>query len=138
MAELVLRTGVNPDDPAERVLVLTVDPAGSAGERAVVALGERGYEGDEVLYLVQTDGWAEHHLNDGVLTVDVVVHPAVLTSLAVDPTDFPDRSTTDPTAVLVLRVSTETAETAVPATTAVFTAPLDEADWPLILAPAPV
>jgi hypothetical protein len=138
MAELVLRTGVNPDDPGEQVLVLTVDPAGTAGERAVAALGERGYEGDEVLYLVQTDGWTEHHLADGVLTLDVVVHPAVLESLTVDSADFPNRSTTDPAAVRVLRVTAEITDNAVPTTTAVFTTPLDEDDWPLILAPAPV
>jgi hypothetical protein len=138
MAELVLRTGVNPDDPGEQVLVLTVDPTGTVGERAVAALGERGYEGDEVLYLVPTDGWAEHHLADGVLTLDVVVHPAALASLAVDPADFPDRSTTDPAAVRVLRVAAEITDNAVPATTVVFTAPVDEDDWPLILAPAPV
>jgi hypothetical protein len=138
MAELTVRTGVHPDDPAEPVLVLTVDPTGPAGERAVAALGTRGYEGDEVLYLVQTDGWAEHHLADGVLTVDVVVHPAVLTSLAVDPTDFPDRSTTDPTAIRVLRVVTNTTEDTIPTTTVVLMTPVDEDDWPLILAPAPV
>jgi hypothetical protein len=138
MAELVLRTGVNPDDPTGQVLVLTVDPNGPAGERVVAALGERGYEGDEVLYLLQTDGWAEHHLADGVLTVDVVVHPTVLQSLDLDPADFPDRSVTDPTAVRVLRVVTKIAEATIPATTVVFTAPLAEDDWPLILAPAPV
>ncbi|MFD0340180.1 hypothetical protein ACFVH0_16070 [Streptomyces sp. NPDC127117] len=145
MARLHIRTGVNPDEPDEPVVTLRVDPEGSPGERAVARLGDHCYEGDGVLFLSQTDGWAEHALDGCLLTVDIAVRPSALGHTGADLRAFPGRSAVDPEAVLVLRAETEADPElyarAAPAT-AVFTAPPDhELDagvhWPMLLAPPP-
>ncbi|WP_326769367.1 hypothetical protein OG978_36720 [Streptomyces sp. NBC_01591] len=149
MARLHIRSGVNPDEPDVPVVTLRVDPEGSPGERAVARLGDHCYEGDGVLFLSQTDGWAEHTLDGHRLTVDIAVFPSALGRTGADPEAFPDRSTADPEAVLILRAETEVEPElyarAVPAT-AVFTGTPDRAlddtlaaddGWPVLLGPRP-
>ncbi|WLQ48322.1 hypothetical protein P8A21_12785 [Streptomyces poriferorum] len=158
MAELVLCTGLDPDEPDSVTLVVIVaegaDGAegGAADEDAVARLGLFGYEGDGCLYFVQTDGWAERRLDGELLTVDIVAYPAVLKGLEAAADLFPERAAADPEALRLLRVSAQVS----PGTyaqaadiTAVLTAPagtpaeqvLAEArsggHWPLILAPQP-
>jgi hypothetical protein len=135
MAEVVLRTGLNPGSPDEPVLAVVVDPAGAVGERAVAALGHRGHEGDGAFYLLPADGYAERTLTDGVVTVDIVAYPVALRDF--DLADFPDRSATDPGAHRLLRVTGTTGLATLPGATAVFTAPPGEDAAPLILGPAP-
>ncbi|MED7948119.1 hypothetical protein PUR61_08590 [Streptomyces sp. BE20] len=150
MARLHVRTGINPDDPDAPVVALLVDPEGPPGEQAVAKLGWYGHEGDGALFLLPTDGWAEHALDGDRLAVEVAVYPFTLEQIGADPADFPARSPIVPEATLVLR-----AETAVdPALyaraadtgTAVFTAApdrtLDEVlagddAWPVLLSPPP-
>lgn len=145
MARLHVRTGINPDEPDAPVVTLHADPDGSPGERAVARLGDHCYEGDGVLFLSRTDGWAEHTLDGRRLTVDIAVYPAPLARTGADVAVFPGRSSADPEAVLVLRAETETDPElyarAAPAT-AVFTGAPDRAldagsDWPMLLAPPP-
>src|SRR5882724_584737 len=139
MAELWLRSGVDPDAPDELVLAVIADPDGGPGDRAVARLGDLGYEGEDASYLVQTDGWAERWTGDGTLTVDIVVYPAVLESLDIDPAAFPERSSVDSNAIRLLRTNTQASPADVaraPAVTVVFTAGSD-ADRPLIIAPPP-
>ncbi|MET9658008.1 hypothetical protein [Streptomyces sp. NPDC006510] len=145
MPRLHVRSGVNPDEPDVPVAVLCVDPDGSPGERAVARLGDYCYEGDGVLFLSGTDGWAEHTLDGHRLTVDIAVLPSALGQTGTDPAAFPDRSTADPEAVLVLRaeaeVDPELYARAAPAT-AVFTGAPDraldaEAGRPVLLGPPP-
>ncbi|MEV7355537.1 MULTISPECIES: hypothetical protein [unclassified Kitasatospora] len=149
MARLYVRPGPNPDEPDAPAAVLVVDPDGTPGERALDRLGSYCYEGDGVFYLVQTDGWFEPSLEGDRLAISVAVYPVALEQVGVDPADFPDRSTVDPRAHLVLRAGT-TVDPVLPAWfdegLAVFTAgpgtPLEdllasEDDWPIILAPPP-
>ncbi|MGW2089791.1 hypothetical protein [Streptomyces sp. NPDC001880] len=143
MARLDVRTGVNPDEPDAPVVTLRVDPDGSPGERAVARLGDHCYEGDDVLFLSQTDGWAEHTLDGRRLTVDIAVYPSPLRRTGTDLAALPGRSSVDPEAVLVLRTETEADPElyarAAPAT-AVFTGDPDlafDTDWPMLLAPPP-
>ncbi|MFF4772686.1 hypothetical protein ACFY05_07485 [Microtetraspora fusca] len=65
--------GVNRDEPDVPVVMLVVDPDGTPGERAVARLGDYCYEGDGVFFLLQTDGWAEHALDDNRLVVEIAV-----------------------------------------------------------------
>ncbi|MFE7463229.1 hypothetical protein ACFU6R_03875 [Streptomyces sp. NPDC057499] len=145
MARLHVRPGVDPDEPEVPVVTLRVDPDGAPGERAAARLGDHCYEGDGVLYLVRTDGWAEHALDGDRLTVGLAVYAAVLTRMGVDPAEFPDRSAADPGAVLILRaeavVDPELYARAAPATALLVGAPdgtpEEGGDWPVLLAPAP-
>ena len=139
MAELWLRNGLNSAAPDELVLAVIVDPDGGPGDRAVVRLGDMGYEGEDAFYLVQTDGWAERQTADGTLTVDIVAYPVVLESLGIDPTAFPERSSVDPDAIRLLRTSTTASPADIaqaPVVTAVFTTTPGD-DWPLIIASPP-
>ncbi|MFE6668250.1 hypothetical protein ACFVFH_32435 [Streptomyces sp. NPDC057697] len=145
MARLQIRSGVNPDDPEAPVVTLRVDPDGPPGERALARLGDYCYEGDGVLFLSQTDGWAEHTFDGARLTVRVAVFPTALGQIGADPGEFPGRSAADPAAVLVLSAETEADPElyarAAPAT-AVFTggpdrAPDAEEGWPVLLGPPP-
>ncbi|MGC5360735.1 hypothetical protein ACPXCE_03465 [Streptomyces sp. DT24] len=149
MARISVRPGVNPDEPDVPVVVLLVDPDGPPGERAVARLGGHCYEGDGVLFLARTDGWAEHTLDADRLVVDVVVHPYALERIGVDVSAFPGHSAVDREAASVLRVKGPvdpgTYARAAPGTV-VFTArpdrTLDDAltdddDWPMLLAPPP-
>lgn len=152
MAEVRLRTGVDPDAPEEPVVVVAVDPLGPPGDRAVVRLGETCHEGDGVWYLARADGWAERRLDGTRLTVDVVCHRSVLARLEVELDDFDERSEVDPEAVRLLRLSTEVdpAEYArAPVATVVVAASgggtVDEAvrvivsglEWPTVYGPPP-
>lgn len=105
MAEAVLCTGLDPDDPDSVTLVVIVAGGEAVDEDAVARLGLYGYEGDGCLCLVQTDGWAERRLDGELLTVDIVAYPAVLKGLEVAADRFPERSAADPEAVRLLRVS---------------------------------
>ncbi|MFD9596512.1 hypothetical protein ACFWA9_27730 [Kitasatospora sp. NPDC059973] len=152
MARLLVRPGIDPDDPDEPdvpVVALLVDPDGPPAERAVARLGTHCYEGDGVLHLTRTGGWAEHALAGDRLVVEVAVHSAPLDRAGVDLAAFTGRSSVDPEAVLVLRaeaaVEPESYARAAPAT-AVFTAGPDETlddllaggeSWPMVLAPPP-
>ncbi|MFF2543067.1 hypothetical protein ACFVUY_10955 [Kitasatospora sp. NPDC058063] len=149
MARLHVRSGLDPDEPDTPAAVLVADPDGTPGERALARLGTNCYEGDGVLYLVQTDGWAEHAYDGDRLTVAVAAHPAVLERTESDPADFPARSAADPSAVIVLSVEAvvdpatagRLAEGAAVLVAAPDT-PLDELlgsgdDWPMLLAPPP-
>ncbi|WP_406450112.1 hypothetical protein OG782_11990 [Streptomyces sp. NBC_00876] len=152
MAELVLCTGLDPDDPDAVTLVVTVAEGRAADEDAVAGLGRYGYEGDGCLYLVQTDGWAERRLDGETLTVDIVAHPAVLKGLETAADLFPGRSAADPEALRLLRVSAQVSPAAYARATeitAVLTAPAGTpaeqivaqarsgGNWPLILASQP-
>lgn len=98
-------------------------------------------EDAQVAYILQTDAWAESHLENGDLTVDIVVYEAMLRQFDdVDLTQFEERSRHDPAAVRVLRVTGTTTHDALPAETLVYLTPLDqldEDDWPLVFAPPP-
>ncbi|MCX4677224.1 hypothetical protein OG413_18280 [Streptomyces sp. NBC_01433] len=152
MAELVLCTGLDPDEPDSVTLVVVVAEEASEDERAVARLGVYGYEGDGCLYFVQTDGWAERRLDGELLTVDIVAYPVVLKGLEADAELFPERSSADPAALRLLRVSAHVSPgmyERAQDSTAVLTAPagrpaeqvVAEArsgeNWPLILAPPP-
>lgn len=141
MAEVELDTGINPDDPDELVLAVVIDPEGSAGERALIALGDYCYPDEDtgVYYILGTDAYADRRLEDGVLTVDIVSYPAVLRNVGVTAEFPPGR---DPETVLILRVTGMTTHTTLPGETLVFTTPLDELtddedEWPFVLAPPP-
>jgi hypothetical protein len=152
MARLWLRGGMDPEAPEAVVVAVVVDPAGTAEERAVAALFSHAYEGDGTFLLVRTDGWAERRMDGDVLTVEIVVHRAVLEALGIDRAGFPERPLVRPEAVRLLRVSAPVAggryEQALEVT-AVLSAPAGAtpeqimADlhsgeaWPLILAPPP-
>ncbi|MGW7097337.1 hypothetical protein [Streptomyces sp. NPDC054874] len=87
MAEAVLCDGLDPDDPDDPdavTVVVVVSDVADHHERAAARLGSYGYEGENCLYLVQTDGWAERRLDGELLTVDIVAHPALLRGLEVD------------------------------------------------------
>jgi hypothetical protein len=143
MPEVVLRDGINPDDPDEVVLAVVIDSEeGTPGEQAVAELGDLSAvdEDDGVCYVQQTDAWAERHLENGELTVDVVIYEQVLEHAGVDPAGFPDRSPLDPEAVRVLRVTGTTTHDTLPDVTLVYMTPLDEPEedaLPLLLAPPP-
>ncbi|WP_327675605.1 hypothetical protein [Kitasatospora sp. NBC_00458] len=149
MARLHVRTGINPDDPDAPVVALLVDPEGPPGERAVARLGWYGHEGDGAVFLLPTDGWAEHALDGDRLAVDIAVYPFALEQIGVDPAHFPARSPIVPQAALVLRAETavdpELYARAADTGTAVFPAAPDRTldqvlagdDWPTLLAPPP-
>ncbi|MFD7716752.1 hypothetical protein [Streptomyces sp. NPDC059814] len=107
MAELVLCTGLNPDDPDSVTPVVIVAEGRAADEDAVARLGLHGHEGDGCLYFVRTDGWAERRLEGGLLTVDIVAYPVVLKGLDAAADRFPERSAADPEALRLLRVSAQ-------------------------------
>ncbi|ROQ78089.1 hypothetical protein OG322_38660 [Streptomyces sp. NBC_01260] len=148
MTRLHIRSGVNPEEPDVPVVTLVVDPDGPPGERAVHELFSYCYEGDGVVYLVMTDGWAEHTLDGNRLVVEIAVYPGALGQVGVDAGTFPGRSALDPEAALVLRAETvvdpELYARAAPAT-AVFTAGPDRAlddllaadAWPMVLGHSP-
>lgn len=130
MARLLVRPGVNPDEPDVPVVTLVVDPDGPPGERAVARLGDYCYEGDGAFHLLPTDGWIEHTLDGDRLEAAVAVHPFALGQVGVDASAFPDRSALDPEAALVLRAEcpVEPGRYALtPPLTAVFTAAPDRA-----------
>ncbi|MGI5489375.1 hypothetical protein [Microtetraspora malaysiensis] len=149
MARLCICPGVNPDEPDVPVVTLVVDPDGTSGERAVARLGDYCYEGDGVFFLLRTDGWAEHTLDDNGLVVDIAVYPFALGQIGVDSAEFPGRSAIDPEAALVLRaegaVDPELYARTAPATAVFVASPertLDEVltcedDWPVLLALPP-
>lgn len=152
MAQVWLGSGMDPDAPEAVVVAVVIDPQGTPEERAVGALFSCAYEGEGCFLLVRTDGWAERRLQGGVLTVEIVVHPAVLGMLGFDAAGFPERSSVEPAAVRLLRVSTHVAgcqyDQALDVT-AVLKAPAELTPqqvvaglrsgetWPLILAPPP-
>ncbi|MEU1270464.1 hypothetical protein [Streptomyces sp. NPDC005799] len=152
MARLWLRGGLDPEAPEAVVVAVVVDPAGTAEERAVAALFSYAYEGDGTFLLVRTDGWAARRVDGDVLTVEIVVHRAVLEVLGIDGAGFPECPRVRPDAVRLLRVSAPVAggryDQALEGT-AVLSAPAGArpeqivADlqsgeaWPLILAPPP-
>lgn len=78
MAEALLCDGLDPDYPDAMTLVVVVSEVADHHERAAARLASYGYEGENCLYLVQTDGWAERRLDGELLTVDIVAHPALL------------------------------------------------------------
>lgn len=143
MAEVVLRGGLDSDEPDRVLLAVVIDPKGSPGEWAVARIGDFCYvdEDDEVAYILQTDAWAERHLANGELTVDIMVYEAMLRHFDdVDLTLFEERSHHDPDAVRVLRVTGTTTHDTLPDETLVYLTPLDrldEDDWPLVFAPPP-
>ncbi|TDV54976.1 hypothetical protein [Actinophytocola oryzae] len=140
MAEVVLETGINPDDPEEWVLALVIDPEGSDAERTLVAIGDLCHPDENGVYAVpQSDAYAAPRLADGVLTVDVVTFPEVLEGLRVT-TAFPLH---DEESVRLLRVVGETGHDTLPPTTHVFTTPIEaltdnEDETPFVLARPPV
>jgi hypothetical protein len=140
VAQLWLRDGLDPDAPETFMVAVVVDPQGTPEERAVAELFSYGYEGDGTFLLVRTDGWAERRLDGDILTVDIVVYPAVLDQLDIDAAGFPERSPLEPDAIRLLRLSTRVARShyeQAPDLTVVLTAPVDADNWPLILAPPP-
>jgi hypothetical protein len=143
MPEVVLRAGIDPDEPDGVRLAVVIDPRESPGEWAIAKIGDFCYvdEEDEVAYILQTDAWAERRLEDGELTVDIMVYEAMLQHFDdVDLTLFEERSPHDPRAVRVLRVTGTTTHDTLPDETLVYMTPLDrldEEDWPLVFAPPP-
>ncbi|MFJ9947202.1 hypothetical protein [Kitasatospora sp. NPDC091207] len=149
MARLLLRPGIDPDEPDVPVVTLVVDPDGPPAERAVARLGDHCYEGDGVLYLVRTDGWAERALDAGRLVVGIAVYPVVLGQAGADAAAFAGRSPVDPEAVLVLRaeapVDPELYARAAPGAVVFAAGPEETLDdllaaeeaWPMVVAPPP-
>ncbi|CCH30112.1 hypothetical protein ABZ816_41280 [Actinosynnema sp. NPDC047251] len=149
MAQIQVRSGVNPDEPEVPVVVVVIDPEGPPAEQVLNNLSSYCYEGDGVLYFAQTDGWAESALAGDRLTVDIVAHPAALKQVDVDPERFPVRSATDPEAVVVLRVETrvdpQVFARAEPGAAVFALGPdetledalADEESWPIVVAPPP-
>ncbi|TWF90859.1 hypothetical protein FHX80_13275 [Streptomyces brevispora] len=149
MARLHIRPGIDPDEPDVPAVVLVVDPDGPPGERAVHELFNCCYEGDGVVYLVPTDGWAEHTLDGNRLVVDIAEYPVALGRVGMDSGAFPGHSVVDPEAALVLRVDAvvdpERYARAAPGTV-VFSAGPDQSleevlasvdGWPMVLGPSP-
>ncbi|MCP2098198.1 hypothetical protein LV78_006189 [Actinosynnema pretiosum] len=146
--ELLLRNGINPEDPDAPVLLVIIDPERSPGERAVCLLGNHGYERDNALYLVPTDGWAERALDGGSLVVDLVAYPLVLGGYDLDLGLFTEPAAQDADAVRLLRVTGEVDATELPEATVVVAvsegATVDDVVeelrsgelWPVVLAPA--
>ncbi|GLZ76395.1 hypothetical protein Afil01_12020 [Actinorhabdospora filicis] len=150
MAGAWVRRGVNPDDPGEAVLVVTIDPGNSPGEALAAGMGDWGHEGDGAFYIVRTDGWIATRLDGTSLTAEVHIAEHYVREQDADPAGYP------PSPGGYLRVATATGE-ADPALYAeaaeggivVFHAPhgstFEEAmarqdpeeDWPLIWAPPP-
>ncbi|MFC3890980.1 hypothetical protein ACFOWZ_05795 [Lentzea rhizosphaerae] len=58
MPEVVLRDGLDPNEPDRVVLAVVVDPEGSPGEWAVAKIGQFCYldEEDEVAYIASRGG----------------------------------------------------------------------------------
>lgn len=144
MTEVVLRAGLDHKDPEAVCLAVVIDPMGSPGERAVAKIGAYCYldEEDRVAYILQTDAWADRRIDDGVLTVDILVYPPAPGTHGdeINEANFPDRSPRDPDALRVLRVTGKTTHDTLPEETLVFLTPLDqltEDDWPLVFAPPP-
>jgi hypothetical protein len=142
MPEVVLRAGIDPDEPDEVLLAVVIDWEGSPGEQAVADLGDRSavIEEDGVCYVQQTDAWADSRIEDGVLTVDILIYDELLEHFGVDVGAFPDRSPRDPDAVRVLRVTGTTTYDTLPDVTLVYMTPIDEPEegsLPLLLAPPP-
>jgi hypothetical protein len=140
MIEAVLETGIDPDDPDALVLAVIIDPAGSAGERALMALGDLCYPDEDTgaYYILGTDAYADRRIVDGEVIVDVVTYPEVLANLGVA-AEFPPY---DAETVLLLRATGETEHDTLPAATLVFTTPIDELtdnedERPYVLAPPP-
>lgn len=152
MAEALLCDGLDPDCPDAMTLVVVVSEVADHHERAAARLASYGYEGENCLYLVQTDGWAERRLDGELLTVDIVAHPALLRGLEVDRERFTARSSGDPAALRLLRVAARvdpvaygraseltlvlTVPAGTPAEQAVAAVRAGE-DWPLVLTPRP-
>jgi hypothetical protein len=150
VANAMLRSGLNPDEPDRTYLVVVVDPSGQPGDRAVSQHFDSAYEGDGAFHVLQSYGWVERHLDGDVLTVDVVTHPAVLKDL--DLSSFHGRSSVDAEAIRLVRttVVVDPAEYArAPELTLVLSAPASASpddiasilyngeDWPHIYAPPP-
>lgn len=149
MADTWVRRGVNPDNPGEAVLVVTLDPGNSPGEAFASGMGDWGYEGDGVFYVVGTDGWITTSIEGTVLSAEVHIAGHYVAEQGGDPSGFP---AVDDGYVRVVR-ATGTADPALYAEAAesgivVFDAPHGSApeqalardfaeDWPLIWAPAP-
>jgi hypothetical protein len=140
VAEVELDTGLNPDDPDELVLAVVIEPAGSAGERALLALGDLCSPDEETgaCRIPDTDAYADRRIADGEVTVSVVSYPAVLEEIGITGA-FPSYGKES---VLLFDVTGETEHDTVPATTLVFTTPLDELtdnedERPFVLAPPP-
>jgi len=140
MVEAVLETGIDPDDPDALVLAVVIDPAGSAGERALVALGDLCYPDEDTggYYILGTDAYADRRIVDGEVIVDIVAYPEVLTNIGVA-AEFPPYGAET---VLLLRATGETEYDTLPAATLVFTTPIEELtdnedERPYVLAPPP-
>ncbi|MFF2848622.1 hypothetical protein ACFVT5_20185 [Streptomyces sp. NPDC058001] len=147
MTRAIITDRIDATDGA-RQLVLVLDEPDSVGEQAVLALGNYGYEGDGVLYIVATDAWIEHTREGDVLTADVMAYP--LTDL--DVTAFTEMSAHAPEAHRLLRVRTTVDPALCPggdeAVAVWFAEPSDTDDdviaainaaeeWPLLFAPRP-
>ncbi|TDV43170.1 hypothetical protein [Actinophytocola oryzae] len=143
MAEVALRDGLDPKHPERVVLAVAIDPEGSAGERAVAVMGDYCFPDEEqgLGHILATDGFTECHLDDGVVTVDIMLYPSpARADPRIDEADFPDRSTREPLAIRVLRVTGTTTRHELPEETLVYLTPLTnltEDDEPLVFAPAP-
>jgi hypothetical protein len=92
MPEVVLRDGIDPEDPERVVLAVVVDPEGSPGERAVMAVGDYCFPDEEadVAHILQTDAFTECHLDAG--RGDSGLHGLPVPGRSdgrIDQTDFP-------------------------------------------------
>jgi hypothetical protein len=143
MAQVALRNGLDPKDPDRVVLAVSIDPHGSPGERAVVVMSDYCFPDEDagVAHILATDAFAECRLEDGVVTVDIMLFPSPARSdERINETDFPERSAREPLALRVLTVSGPTTHDELPDETLVYLTPLEELteeDEPLIFAPAP-
>lgn len=143
MAELALRDGLDPKHPEQVVLAVAVDPDGSVGERAVAVMGDYCFPDEEagLGHILATDAFVECRLDSGVVTIDFMLYPSPARSdERIDEADFPERSTREPLAIRVLRVTGTTTQDELPDETLVYMTPLDELteeDEPLVFAPAP-
>ena len=100
MTRAIITDGLGDAD-TEPQLLLILDAPDAPGEQAVVALGDHGYEGDNALYVVATDGWVEQELGGDRLTSYVVAYPREGTAIDA----FTERSELDADARRLLRVT---------------------------------
>lgn len=81
MAELRWIVGGDRERPTDPEIALLVSADGPPAERAAVRLGDVGYEGDEVLYVIATDAWTERDLAGGEVTLSLHARDTTLERL---------------------------------------------------------
>ena len=136
MAEAWLRRGIDLEAPEDMHLVVAVDPNGSAGERAVVELATRAYEGDGAFFVAPADGWVQRRRDGDTLTGELYAYarrgagdPERLLQVVtrVDPAEYAEAG---PSTLVFAAARGATPDEVVAAIHA-------DVDWPSVYAPLP-